>query len=181
MSYMVRTLNGDMAWGPFASPEAAIEVADRGAHYARYVEDADGRVVWDSQVEGVDRAGATYIVDMPGAFDGYFSGTGVAQGEGYSMNADLERGGRELEAAYKSSRRIKRGKGYSLRLALPSVEAAQVLAEYAETCITVNLGGGDDHSEIRASHAVLEWIAQATDGRVRWTGYYLEVDGERVT
>ena len=52
MTYMVLTLNSDGSWGPFASLDAAIEVADQGTDYARYVEDRDGRVVWDSQVDG---------------------------------------------------------------------------------------------------------------------------------
>jgi hypothetical protein len=117
-------------------------------------------------------------VDIPGALDCFLGGTGAMQGQLYSNDPDEERGAQELRAAYRGGRHIRRGRGYTLRVELPSIEAAVVLAEYADTCIHSNLGGDDDASERRAAVRTLERIAAATDGRVAWDGWNVLLDGQ---
>lgn len=120
---------------------------------------------------------STIQVDIPGALDCFLDGTGAIQGQLYSDDPDQERGAQELRVAYRAARHIKRGHGYSVRVELPSIDAAVVLAEYAETCIHSNLGGDDEPSERRAAVAVLERIGKATDGRVTWDGWHVRLDG----
>lgn len=119
------------------------------------------------------------IIDIPGAFHTFLDGTGAVAGDLYSNDPDEERGAQELRAAYLGSTKIKRGKGYALRLDLPSVDAAVVLAEYAETCIHSNFGGDKEWSEINAARTVLERVQQATEGRVAYNGFYVTLDGQK--
>jgi hypothetical protein len=118
-----------------------------------------------------------FTLNVPGAFHTFLSGTGAVAGNVYSDGA-IERGARELRAAYLGSREIRRGRGYSLRLELPSVEAVVVLAEYADACLHSNYGGDMDHSEVAAARVVLERVERVTDGRVRHDGWNVTLDGE---
>lgn len=122
----------------------------------------------------------TFVVDLPGAFEAYFSGTGVVAGDLYSTDPEQERGAAELRAAWDERESIKRGKGHSDRLTLPSVEAVVVLAEYASTCISSNYGGDLDYSEVAAARKVIARCSAATGGRVGWTGMWVMLDGEIV-
>jgi hypothetical protein len=82
-------------------------------------------------------------VDMPGAFDSFFSGSGVAQGERYSEEGSLLTiGGRLLTEAYQAAGRVKRGRGYIVPLRLSGAAevvraALEVLIDYAETCVVI--------------------------------------------
>jgi len=109
-------------------------------------------------------------IDVPGAFETYFSGTGVMAGQQYTDEPEIERGARELRVAWLAARRITRGRGYSLRLELPSDEAACVLAEYAMWCLGAN-ADEPEYSEMDAARKVLRRVEKATDGRVRWDGW----------
>lgn len=124
-----------------------------------------------------------FTVDLPGAFDSFFGGTGVAAGQGYSTDDDLERGARGLEAAYKTARRIRRGKGYALRLEISTVEGAAVLAAYADACLVTNAGADSysrDHAEVAAARKVIDQVATATGGRVRHDGWNVLLDGQAI-
>lgn len=96
-----------------------------------------------------------YTVIIPGKFDGYFSGSSLAQGEGkYSNDPVKQTAADVLYEAYQSRTKIRSGKGYRLRLARLTVAAVAVLADYASTCIVVN-GDEPDHAEIAAARKVL--------------------------
>lgn len=127
----------------------------------------------------------TFTVDIPGAFESFFTGTGAIQqagtpGYSYSDNPDMERGAIELRRAWETSTRLRRGRGHTDRVELSSVEAAIVLAEYAEVCLSSNFGGDREWSEINAARTVLARIEKATDGRVTFDGWNVYLDGERV-
>ncbi len=115
-------------------------------------------------------------VDIPGAFDTFFTGTGCYAGQPYTSDPEMERGSRELAAAYRSARHITRGKGYTLRAELPSIEAAVVLAEHAVWCIGRN-ADEPEYSEMSAARKVAERVEQATEGRVVFNGWYITLDG----
>lgn len=123
---------------------------------------------------------APYEVSVPGAFETFFSGTGVVAGNRYSDNPEEERGAAELRAAWNARTVTLRGRGCSLGLVLPSIEAAVVLAEYAATCLHANHGGDPEYSEIGAARKVLERVADATGHRVAYNGFSVTVDGRRV-
>jgi hypothetical protein len=75
-------------------------------------------------------------IDLPGKFDVYFSGSGVAQGQ-TENDPTLEK----LHAAYKAAVVIRRGKGRAIRLTLPDEGATDILValiDYADTCYVVN-------------------------------------------
>jgi hypothetical protein len=83
-------------------------------------------------------------IDLPGKFDGFFSGSSVAQEslEKLTVDAGGYAGSVGLRKVYDAARRITRGKGYSLRLTIPRDENAadiiECLRDYADTCATVN-------------------------------------------
>lgn len=119
----------------------------------------------------------SYTIDVPGAFETYFTGSGVYAGETYTDEPEIERGAKELREAWLNGRTIRRGKGHTLRVELPSVEATVVLAEYAMWCLGVNYGGDRDYAEIAAARKTLERIEAATDGRVVYDGWNVRFDG----
>jgi hypothetical protein len=116
-------------------------------------------------------------VDVPGAFDTYFSGTGVVAGQPYSDDADTERGAQELRTAWEERRVIRRGRGYTMRLELPSTHAVLVLAEHGEWCLSRN-SDEPDYSEVAAAWKVIDRCA-AADPRIVWDGYSVTLDGRR--
>lgn len=122
---------------------------------------------------------APFTVDVPGAFDSFFGGTGVMAGDPYSRHAEQQRGADELRAAWLAGTYVRRGKGHSIRLTLPSLEAVVVLAEYADACLAAN-SDEPDYSEVRAARAILERVGPATDGRVTYDGWAVRLDGEQV-
>lgn len=75
---------------------------------------------------------AVVSVSVPGAFESFFTGTGVYAGQTWSDDPDEERAAQELAAAWRDARHVKRGKGKSIELMHLSLGAALVLAEYAE-------------------------------------------------
>lgn len=81
------------------------------------------------------------IIDMPGAFDSFFSLSGVGQGI-VGLRESGYPGAPGLYKAYQESTRITRGKGYSLRLTIPRDEhthdVLDCLRDYADTCAKVN-------------------------------------------
>ena len=119
-----------------------------------------------------------FEVFVPGAFETFFSGTGVVAGDPYSSDPEQERGAAELREAWQGRTTFRRGRGYTLGLRLPSIEAAVVLAEYAEACLSAN-SDEPDYSEVAAARKVLERVEQATGGRVAWNGYYVTRDGAK--
>lgn len=121
----------------------------------------------------------TYEVAVPGAVETFLAGTGALQGQEYTTDARFQRGAVELLEAWQSSKRIRRGRGHVDILYLPSLEAAVVLAELLEACITRN-SDEPDHAELRAARVTLERIEQATHGRVRHDGWNVLLDGERI-
>ena len=79
------------------------------------------------------------VIDMPGAFDAWFSGTSIGQGA-TDLTDDLDKA---LQAAYQAATRTKRGKGYTLRLtftdgAQPAAQVAATLWDYADFCLDAN-------------------------------------------
>lgn len=95
-------------------------------------------------------------IDMPGAFETFWTGTGVAQGQVYVDDDEaLEAGAKELRHAYDVGKSIRRGRGYSMRLTLTTPEAVEVLRDYADVCISSNLGGDVDYAEVRAARALV--------------------------
>jgi hypothetical protein len=115
---------------------------------------------------------AAVTVDMPGKFDSYFALSSVGQGQ----VEDSDRGPVALHEAYERAERIRRGKGYALRLALTRTDAAAALdclRDYAETCIVVNGDTATDATldkadrfdalgEINAAKALIERIDAIT-------------------
>ena len=100
----------------------------------------------------------TYVIDMPGAFVTYWTGTGVAQGQEWSSVPEEEAGARELRAAFDNCETLKRGFGFTHRLTLRSREAVVVLCEYAETCVSINESVGSDereYAELRAARKII--------------------------
>lgn len=89
----------------------------------------------------------TEVVDLPGKFDSWFSGTGLIQGEPISQQSDdphYNAAAQLVKAAYDASRYIKRGKdGYTLRLTLTGerglvIDALAYLADYGDYCMVAN-------------------------------------------
>ena len=101
---------------------------------------------------------ATLTVDMPGAMSTWWSGTGVIAGERYSDSPAEQAGAEEIARAWRERQVIRRGKGHSLRLTVSDPHALGVLADYAETLISINEGGDMDHSEVRAARTLIERI-----------------------
>lgn len=118
------------------------------------------------------------VIDLPGKFDSFFSGSSVAQNpENYSHEADQQAGADHLHAAYIDSEHRRIGKGYALRLTLagPSdlVEASLgVLTDYADNCRVANQDAAEDRysdpsdrasarAEITASRKVDERVEKA--------------------
>lgn len=96
-----------------------------------------------------------FTVTIPGKFDGFFSGSSVAQGEGgYSRNPELQAGADCLHTAYRDRIYKGAGKGYSLQLRCLTYDAVRVLADYASTCIAVN-DEEPDYAERSAARKVL--------------------------
>jgi hypothetical protein len=90
-------------------------------------------------------------ITVPGAFDSWLSGTGVAQGQ-TDGEPDLE----AFHRAYVNRRVIRRGRGTSVELVL-SRAAAEVMADSAADCISANVDtGADGASEVRAARKVLD-------------------------
>lgn len=78
-------------------------------------------------------------VDVPGAFDSFFSGTGVGQGQLIEDDLSLV----ALHTAYRTSRRIGRSaRGYRLRFSFTDNslgrQAIEALIEYADACVVAN-------------------------------------------
>ena len=118
-----------------------------------------------------------YTIDVPGAFDSYFSGTGIGQGQELESESD-----RAFYAAYRGAKTIRSGKGYRLRMAV-DLDGAATLAEYADFCIGANSQtyGENNGSELAAARTLLERIEATTEGRVRYDGWSVLLDGERIT
>lgn len=111
-------------------------------------------------------------IDLPGVFDSDFSGSSVGQGQveraGYD-NAAL------LHAAYAAGTKIKRGKGYSLRLRLEGTQEQVVdclfaLYDYADTYAVV-AGAGDGSAEDRASGAAARKVRDRAKNLARDLGW----------
>lgn len=128
-------------------------------------------------MSGATFSGVLFTIDMPGAFDSYFSGTGIGQGQDLEDNAD-----RALYDAYRNATRIRSGKGYRLRMTV-DLDGAASLAEYCDFCIGANSQtyGENINSELQAARKLLERIEDATGGRVRHDGWNVLLDGERIT
>lgn len=97
-------------------------------------------------------------IDIPGAFDSFFSLSGVGQGETSREKAGYL-GAPGLYKAYTDSARINCGKGYRLRLTIPRDEMIDAvlycLWHYADTCYCVNQdnassGDNEARTEMRA-------------------------------
>lgn len=81
----------------------------------------------------------TISIDIPGAWHAFFEGTGVIQDKGDLTKVGYA-GGPAVYKAYSEAEKIKRGKGYSLRLTFPLTEAKDALDclwEYADVCVMV--------------------------------------------
>lgn len=94
-------------------------------------------------------------INLPGAFDSWFSGTGVAQGNTGEDNSLVL-----LAEAYRAAVRIKRGRGYSLRLSLPEnaeerEDLLHALRDYADYCLVAN-SDEPNHSEVAAARKVYQ-------------------------
>lgn len=99
------------------------------------------------------------VIDMPGAFETFWTGTGVAQGQPWSTVPEEEAGARELLAAWNNRRTIKRGFGVTHRLILRSREAVMCLCEYAEANVNINQQGSAEereYAELRAARRIIE-------------------------
>lgn len=97
------------------------------------------------------------VLDLPGKFDVFFSGSSVGQGQ--VENSGYPRA-RETYELYKSATHFKRGKGYSTRMFVPKEVAQGVLYtlwQYADSCIVAN-SDEPDYSEVGAAKKVLERI-----------------------
>lgn len=123
-------------------------------------------------------AQVSIVIDLPGKFDSFFSGSSVAQNpKNYSHEADSQAGAEHLHAAYIDREMIPRGKGHSLRLRLAGpfdlVESAlDVLTDYTDACRVANGDAAGDRyadpsdrasarAEITASLKVDERVAKA--------------------
>lgn len=100
----------------------------------------------------------TYTVTMPGAFDSWFSGSSVAQGQ-TGGEACME----SLHAAYRVAvpRRIGR-RGYTLTLRLDA-DALDCLQDYAETSAEIH--GGDFGKSCPDYRAAVDMLARIEAAR----------------
>lgn len=97
-----------------------------------------------------------FVIDMPGAFHAFFDGTGLAQGDRWSDDDEEELDAEALREAWRNRQTIKRGRGYSLRLVVPSAGAVAILRDYAETCVASNRGSGEPNgTEITAANILI--------------------------
>lgn len=98
-----------------------------------------------------------YTVMMPGAFDSFWTGTGVAQGQQWSDDPAEEAGARQLRRAWERAYAQRVGKGHRRMLQLTRA-AVQVLADYADACISSIEGSSDEGlgSELRAARQLRE-------------------------
>ncbi len=87
---------------------------------------------------------ATYTVFMSGKADGFFRGTGLAQGR-----PDNDAGSLALADAYKRKTVARRGRGYTVRLDIDGEAGVSVLAEYMDAGYWANADTGDT-AEARA-------------------------------
>jgi len=122
-----------------------------------------------------------YELFCPGAFETFFSGTGVVAGEPFSDDPVEQAAAEQVRQAYRESTSFKRGKGYLFGLRLESVEAVAIVASYADWCIHSNYGGEVEHTEVRAARKVLERAEKITGGRVKHDGFSVLLDGKRVS
>lgn len=101
----------------------------------------------------------TYTVTMPGAFDSWFSGSSVAQGQ-TGDDAGME----SLYAAYRYAERRRVGRrGYTLTMRMDT-EALDCLQEYAETAAEIHGGDfGKSCPDYRAAVDMLTRIAAARE------------------
>lgn len=120
-----------------------------------------------------------YTVDVPGAFETFFTCTGTYVGQRYSNDPDLELGSQKLRQAWLAAKTIKRGRGHTIRLECLSAEAAVVLAEYAHWCLSAN-SDEPDYSEVAAARTVHQRVETATGGRVKFNGFYVTLDDTKV-
>lgn len=109
--------------------------------------------------------GEIIVLDLPGAFDSYFSGSSVGQGQ--VETAGYPRA-KETYEAYKRATRFRRGKGYIVRLVIPKDVAQGVLYtmwEYCDACLVAN-SDEPQYSEVSAAKRLLERIQklQAENG-----------------
>jgi len=104
----------------------------------------------------------TYTVTMPGAFDSWFSGSSVAQGQ-TGGDAGME----SLHAAYRSAERRRVGRrGYMLTM-LMDAEALDRLQEYAETAAECNGAEAHECKDARRDYrAALDMLARINKARV---------------
>jgi len=123
---------------------------------------------------------SAFTIMVPGAFDTFLSGTGVVQGDPWSSDPEQESDAAGMRAAYVSRKVIPRGRGYSMQMALPTIGAVVVLAEYAVACLNANQYGDMDYSEMAAARKLLERCSEATGGRVSYDGWHVRLDGEVV-
>lgn len=96
-------------------------------------------------------------IDLPGKFDSYFDGSSVVQEslDRLTVEAGGYPGSIGLRRAYDASRKIVRGRGYSLRLTIARDEHArdiiECLRDYADTCAKISAdnayGSGLDPSD----------------------------------
>lgn len=106
-------------------------------------------------VFAVELVAAEVTVVLPGKFDGFFSGTSVAQGEGnYSRDPVLQAGADLLYERYRDRFVVRAGRGYRVRLDRLTLDAVTVLRDYADTCVFVN-EDEPDHAEVAAARKVL--------------------------
>lgn len=99
----------------------------------------------------------TYTVTIPGAFDSWFSGSSVAQGQ-TGEDAGME----SLYSAYRYAPRRRFGRrGYTLTMRLDA-DALDCLQDYAETAAEIHGGDfGKSCPDYRAAVEMLDRIAAA--------------------
>jgi len=97
-------------------------------------------------------------IDLPGKFDSWFDQTGLATGADYGTAWVLD----AATDAYKAAVRVRRGRGYALRLTVPDEGARDfllLLREYAGYCIDANREDataiGDDQDTVRDRFSAL--------------------------
>lgn len=126
-------------------------------------EDPPG-LLWDYEPTFVDdvtaRNDGPITLQIPGAFDGYFSGSSIGQGIPEQWDP-TSAGARVLSDAYVTARSVRRGRAVSIHLRGLTVDACRVLRQIAEDCLEVNRFGDKDPTEMRAARIVLERAEEA--------------------
>lgn len=96
----------------------------------------------------------TTTINLPGAFCGFFEGTGLAQGQD---NSDPEC--KAAHTAWTERRHIRAGRGFYVRVEA-NATVLRLLAEYAGYCLDAN-ADEPDRREIEAARKVIERVKAA--------------------